>query len=285
VVAAFLLEYLFYLAAGFETIRDWLADRFGPAPRGLLLATSGLIPYLIYSIPTHQFHWMSLARVAALALTISLWYVILPRTPLFDGLFLVLIAAVMLRKFFDPIYTSPLAALRSLAVLGHLMLIHLAILAMLVERRAKVEFGFIPSRREWEAGIRNFLWFLPAAVPIALLLHVVRPGAFTFVWWKEAGTFLGSLWVVSLSEEFFFRGLLQNWLRDWLHNSTAALVLTSALFGLVHLPFRGFPNWRIVLLTAILGWFCGRAFYQTGSIRASMVTHALVVATGTLFPA
>jgi hypothetical protein len=29
-------------------------------------------------------------------------------------------------------------------------------------------------------------------------------------------------------------------------------------------------------VAAVLGWFCGRARNQAGSIRASMVTHALV---------
>jgi hypothetical protein len=47
----------------------------------------------------------------------------------------------------------------------------------------------------------------------------------------------------------------------------------------VHLWFRGFPNWRWALLTAALGWFCGRARNQAGDIRAGMVTHALAIAT------
>ncbi len=225
-MAAFLLEYLFYLAAGVDTIRQWLASEFSPPLLGLALGVSGVLPYLVYSLPTHQFHWTALVHLAALAFTLSLWYVILPRTGLFDLLFLSLAAAVMLRKFFDPIFTAPFATPRSLSVLGHLMLIHLGVLALLVVRRLPADFGFIPTRAEWAIGIRNFLLFLPIAVPVALMLHLFRLGSFHFVWWRELGIFLGSLWVVSLSEEFFFRGVLLSRMRQWMGNSTAALLVT-----------------------------------------------------------
>jgi hypothetical protein len=59
--------------------------------------------------------------------------------------------------------------------------------------------------------------------------------------------------------------------------------VTSLLFGLAHLWFRSFPNWRWVPVAAVLGWFCGRARNQAGSIRAGMVTHVLVVTTWRAF--
>ena len=92
-------------------------------------------------------------------------------------------------------------------------------------------------------------------------------------------TFLGMLWVLALSEEFFFRGLIQQWLSRWLSSEMAGLVLASAIFGLVHLPFQGFPNWPHVAISALLGLFCGLAYQRTRGIRAPMVTHALVAAT------
>jgi len=95
--------------------------------------------------------------------------------------------------------------------------------------------------------------------------------------WKIAATFVGVLWVVALSEEFFFRGLLQQWMVEWTGRPAVALASTSVLFGAVHLGFRVFPNWRFALAAAVAGWFYGRAYQQGQSIRASMVTHALVV--------
>lgn len=277
VLAAFLLEYSFYLVPGFESAREWLAAEAAEPVFGLLLGATALLPYLVYSVPTHQFGWLALARLAALTFTASLWFLILPRSPWFDLLYLLLVATVILRRFFDLIYTPPTPGLR-IEVLGQLALIHIAALAIPLERRvSSAGFGFLPSRRDWSVGLRYFLLFLPVGFPLAVLLHVIRftPGG--FVWWKALGTFIAMLWVVSLSEEFFFRGLLQNWLHEWSGSSTAALLSASTVFGLCHLWFRTFPNWRMALLAGIAGCFYGRAFQRAGSIRAGMVTHALVV--------
>jgi membrane protease YdiL (CAAX protease family) len=95
--------------------------------------------------------------------------------------------------------------------------------------------------------------------------------------WKIAGTFLAFLWVVSLSEEFFFNAVLRDWMEELTGHPGSALVLTSVVFGLVHLPFRGFPNWRWAMVAMVLGYFSGLARNRAGSIRASVVMHALVV--------
>jgi membrane protease YdiL (CAAX protease family) len=69
----------------------------------------------------------------------------------------------------------------------------------------------------------------------------------------------------------------------WLGNQWAGLIVTSLLFGAVHLSYRGFPNWRFALLAAVAGVFYGLAFRQASSIRASMVTHALTITTVRVF--
>jgi uncharacterized protein len=277
VLAAFLIEYLFYLVPGFEAARESIAAALPDLQLGLLLGASALLPYLVYSLGTHQFHWLALVRLAALSFAVSLWYVVLPRAPWSDALFLALLAAVVLRRFFDPIFLPPLAALR-VEILGQLALIHLGAMAALLQRRVPpAAFGFLPDRREWAVGLRYFLFFLPIGFPAALLLHLVRFSPAGLIWWKVIGTFFGILWVVALSEEFFFRGLLQTWLRHWTASPLAALALASATFGLCHLGFRGFPNWRMAIVAALAGCFYGRAFQQARSIRAGMVTHALVV--------
>jgi uncharacterized protein len=69
----------------------------------------------------------------------------------------------------------------------------------------------------------------------------------------------------------------------WLKNNTAGLILSSVAFGLVHLPFRDFPNWKFALVAAIAGLFYGRAYSQAGGIRAAMITHALVNTTTRIF--
>lgn len=275
VLAAFLVEYLFYLLAGFETLRERLA---GPRLPWILTA-SALVPYLLYSLGTGQFHWLALVKLAALAVTVSFWYEVLPPSPAADIGLLCLLAAVLLRKYFDPIYTAP-APRMDIEFLGHLMLIHVSAIALLTLRKVRdTGYGFLPRRQDWIIGARYFLLFLPVGFPMALLLGAFRLAPAPAPWWKTAGTFVGILWVVALSEEFFFRGLLQRWLARWTGHREVAIALASILFGAAHLGFRSFPNWRFALVAAVAGWFYGRAFERAGSIRASMVTHALTVTT------
>lgn len=270
-LAAFLVEYPFYLVPGFESVREHWARRL---PTWLTL--SCLAPYLIYSIKTGEFRWWVLVQLAALALAFTLWYKILPPAPLADAAFLALVAAVVLRAYLDPIYQSPWPGLH-IEILGYLALRRLCIMVLLVERRVTcTNFGFWPNWTEWKIGLRNFVYFLIVAVPLAWATRLVRVGPGIAVW-KIAGIFLGVLWVLALPEEFFFRGVLQQWMTQWTGSPAFGLIAASILFGAVHLGFRGFPNWKFAFAAAVAGLFYGRAFRQAGSVRASMVTHALVV--------
>ncbi len=271
VLAAFLVEYPFYLVPGFAEVRERCARHLP-----FFLVVSFLAPYAIYALNTGQFRWWAFVQLAALATALSLWYKILPAVPLADGAFLALVAAVVLRGYLDPIYTSPVKGLH-LEILGHVALTRLCAMVMLVDRRVTgIGFGFIPTWAEWKTGMRHFIYFLIVAIPLVRVTHLLRLGPLVSLG-KIAAIFLGMLWVVALGEEFFFRGLLQQWIAQWTSRPASALVVASILFGAVHLGFRGFPNWRFALAAAVAGWFYGRAYQQAGSIRASMVTHALVV--------
>jgi uncharacterized protein len=271
-LAAFLLEYAFYLATGFEAVRERLRGRAFPA----LLAISALAPYLVFSLSTGTFHWDGCVRLGALTLALGLWYVVLPVHPATDLSFLGLIAAVTLGRYLEPVYHSTYPGLQ-IQVLAALALLHAAILVLLVERRLPgIGYGFLPTWLELRAGVLHFLYFLPVGALVGLGLKVVSFHA-PAPWWKTAGLFVGMLWVVALSEEFFFRGCLWSWIEEWTGSRLWALCLTSVLFGSVHLWFRGFPNWRFSLLAAVAGFFYGRARIKGGGIRAGMITHALVV--------
>ncbi|MGO4881342.1 MAG: type II CAAX prenyl endopeptidase Rce1 family protein [Bryobacteraceae bacterium] len=270
VLAAFLIEYPFYLVPAFAHVRE----RFEHSLPWLVV--SFIAPYAMYASNTGQFRWVAFVPLTALATALSLWYRILPAAPLADFAFLALAAAVVLRGYFVPIYTSPVAGLH-LDILGHLALTRLCAMVMLVERRVpNIGYGFIPSWTEWKIGLKHFVYFLIVGIPLAWATRLVRLGPGMPVW-KIAATFLGMLWVVALSEEFFFRGLLQHWLSDWTGRPNVALAGAAILFGAVHLGFRGFPNWKFAIAAGVAGWFYGRAYRQAQSIRASMVTHALVV--------
>ena len=242
VLAAFLIEYPFYLVPGFAEVRQRFERRLP-----WFLVVSFVAPYVIYASNTGQFRWWALVQLAALATALSLWYKILPPAPLADSAFLVLAAAVVLRGYFDPIYTSPVAGLH-LEILGHLALTRLCAMVMLVERRVPgIGFGFVPSLAEWKIGARHFLYFLIVGVPLAWATRFVHLGPGMPVW-KIAATFVGMLWVVALSEEFFFRGLLQQWMAQW--TGSPAMGLAGASISVR----RGASRLSRLSRTGDLGW-------------------------------
>jgi membrane protease YdiL (CAAX protease family) len=275
-IAAFLLEYSFYLVPGIEAAREQLRQHFSHRYLGLALALSAIAPYLVYSLFTGQFSWSACASLVVIVAAVSFWYVVLRPSPVSDILFLVLLAALKFSHALNHIYTSPIDV--RIDILGQLMLIRTGALAALELRGVEnIGFGFIPTQKEWVAGVRYFFYFLPVGFPLALAVGLVRLNFTGFLFWQTLAIFCGFLWVVALSEEFFFRGLLQQWLTAWTARPNLALIATSLLFGAAHLPVRAFPNWRMAAVSAVAGCFYGMAYRQTGSIRASMVTHALVV--------
>ena len=284
---AFLVEFAFYLAPGFSAVRGAF-ERLGSKPvRAALLSASAVIPYLIESLGTGAFRFTSLLALLAVALVASFWYAwIRPGIPA-DLLFLAFMAAVYLSKLFGQVYGHP-APHAALEILGRLMWIRVGLLAVLSLRSMEdAHFGFVPTSNEWRIGVRQYLFFLPVGAAIAYLLHFAHFKPPAMEWWKFTllviGTFLAFLWVVALAEEFFFRAFLQRLLARGMRSETIGLIFASVLFGLVHLTFRPFPNWRFAIIGGIAGVFYGLAFLQARSVRASMVTHALVVTTWRVF--
>jgi uncharacterized protein len=282
---AFLMEATFFYFLGVEKARTRI-EKIGPTI-AFALTAAALAPYLAASLALGSFSLRSFLWLAALAVAASFWYVFLPRSPVSDLFFLFLMAIVMLTRIFSQIYVSPHPKL-PLYVLGQAMWIRTGAFAMLSVRGISgVGFGFWPEKREWKIGALYFLAFVPIAAVLAWWLGFAKPRWPAFGWEKASlvtiGTFFGVLWVLALGEEFFFRGLLQQWMTSWLGNEWAGLAVTSLLFGSAHLWFRQFPNWRFASLAALAGVFYGLAFRQARSIRASMVTHALVVTTWRVF--
>jgi membrane protease YdiL (CAAX protease family) len=274
VIAAFLVETPFYLVIGFPALRHRLAGPRLPA----YLVVSAVLPYLACCCGALPFQWMALGRLLAMALAVGLWYVVLPATALTDLGFLALTGALIVSKYLAPVYPTYLK--QHLVILGHITVIQMAVMALTLQRQVpETGLGFWPNRREWGVGVLHFLYFMAIAWPLNLLLHATHT-VHGWPLWAVGAVFLGALWVQALSEEFFFRGVLQTWMEAWTRHRTLALALTSAVFGLIHYWFRG---WKWVILTAVLGWLCGRARNQTGGIRAGVVTHSLVVATWRAF--
>lgn len=283
VAAAFLIELSFYLFAGIRGCREWLGG-FGRTGAASLMVVSAVAPWIVYSAATGEFTLTALLAQAAIAFVVSFWYVALPPAPIADILFLAVPAALYLSRVFDRIYVSPIPG-QSISVLGKLMLIRTAALAILVVRgNVKADFRFLPNRGEWKTGM---LWVAPALLVAGLVywgLGLVEWRTHPLNALQAVGTFFGILWAVALPEEFFFRGLLQQWLEQWSGKAILALLVAAAIFGSAHLGFhRMFPNWRWAIVAAVLGVFLGLAWRSARSVQASMVTHAMVVTVWRVF--
>jgi membrane protease YdiL (CAAX protease family) len=291
VLPAFLVELGFYLAPGFASVRKRF-DALGSKPqRAALLTASGVIAYLIEALGTRTFHLVSFVELLALVLVAAFWYVWTRRNILVDLLFLAFMAAVYLSKSFDHIFGQlggQAAPHIALGILGQLMWIRLGLMAVLsLGSLDDARFGFLPTKEEWRIGVQHSLFFLPIG---AMLAYLVRLGQFRphpLPWWRFGVvlvlTFWGMLWVVSLAEEFFFRAFLQRVIARGAQSETVGLLVAAVLFGLAHLPQRKFPNWRLAIVAGALGIFCGLSLLRARSVRASMVTHALVATTWRMF--
>ena len=284
---AFLLETIFYLGAMFQQTRALLARIPSPAQQGALLWISALAPYLVFSLAAGSLERSAFYLLSALCALLAFWYVLAPRRAAYDLGFLIIAAAPVVERVFPRIYRAPDDHLR-IDVLGHLMWIRLGVLALLVLREWDPgPFSPWPTRTEWKIGLLYYLAVLAPLVLVALGIHELRFAVPHDIWWKGfamgLATFFAALWVIALGEELFFRGVVERALYDTWGSPLMAVLLSALIFGAAHLWFHHFPDWRRAALTVILGIGCGLAYLQTGTVRASMVTHACVVATWRLF--
>src|SRR5579863_3086820 len=170
---AFLAELALYLAPGFAGVRGTLRRVQPPALRALIAAGAALAPYLLAALGLGIFRWAEFGLLAALAATLSFWYVAAKPGALADCVFLAFVAGVYLSHVFIQIYPSPAPHVQ-LETLGRLMWIHTGILAVLCVRGWEAGFGFVPSPREWRIGVEQYILFLPVGGAVAYLVHAVK---------------------------------------------------------------------------------------------------------------
>lgn len=287
------VEIAFYLAPGWEALRISLVRRFPPWQLAGLLWLSAIVPYAIYSVGTGTGSFAGALALLALTGAAAGWYALLrarqgPAGLFADLGFLTLMGAVMLGGVFAWIYPDAAERLQA-QFLGRVMWIRLGVLAALLLRRMEgTGFGFWPSAREWRVGVLAFVLLMPLLLGLGWALDFFTIREWTRPAWQmgliAAGSFLGFLWVVALSEEFFLRGLLQQWASVWTGSAWRGLAIATLVSGAVHLPFGGqFPNWKFAALAAVAHLGYGIAFQKGKGVRAAMVTHALVVTVWRVF--
>ena len=282
VLPAFGLEAVFFLAIGFPQARNLIAQISSRSLQSLLLWASALPSFIIATTVGHTFDFHAFAFLAVLCWLLSFWYTLFPHRTSYDIGFLIIAAAPVALRVFARLYVSPDAHL-PIDILGHLMWIHLAASSLLVQRRFSVgPVSFWPQRSEWREGL---LQFALGVLPLSLVSVLVRFAAFgpkQFpIWYTLAiavGTFFGIFWVVAFSEDIVRSVITQLFLR-FKQAKAVAVIGSGFLFGCAHLWYHHFPNWRFAIVAAVAHLFFTIAYLRGGSVRASMVTHALTVTT------
>ena len=286
VLPAFLLESAVFLGVGFASIREFFS-RISPVfLQSLILWISSLIPYLIVSLSAGSFESHSFGVLCFASALVSFWWLVFPRRLAFDIAFLAVAAAPIVTRLFSWLYLSPAPHL-DVSILGHLMWIRVTLIALLVQRGFKVSgVGFWPRKKEWLEGSLQFAIAIVPLSVIAVILRVVTfaPRHIHAAEWIgiSVGYFVGIFLVVAFSEDTFRSVVTELFLQRG--QSVATAVIASALIiGFAHLWFKDFPNWRFAIVAAIAHLFYTLAYVRTGSVRASMVAHALTVTAWRMF--
>lgn len=276
-VIAALLALAPYLAAAFfasavhgcaRRLPAW-AQVAGPA----LLA----IPYALVSIDSGAFSWTWLALYALFPAAMAFAARLVPERSVWPLLVILLVLGLSVDlRWFQSAWPP------HLSVFNKVLLLDAGIYAFVALRPIEdAGFDLRLTRCDVSHGLREFLFYLPIALPLGLLLGFLHTHSLTLAQVKALPGQFARAWIftfffIAVPEELFFRGWVQNLLERRMGRN-AALIVTAALFGLSHFNKRAAHfNWRYVLLAAIAGLFYGRAWLRERRVGASAVTHAAV---------
>jgi hypothetical protein len=275
-----------YLGAAFFPL--WASGRARSLPLWAQIAAPALlcVPYLLVSLDAGNFAWQWLAVYALFPVIIAAAARIAPEghRSIWPQLAILLVIGLSVDlRWFESAWPA------HLSVFNKVLLLDAGIYAFVALRPIEgVGFDLRLTRCDIRIGLREFLFYLPIALTLGFALGFLHahalawadvralPGRFAFAW-------IFTFFLIAVPEELFFRGWLQNLLERRM-GRTAALVVTSGLFGLSHFNKRALHiNWQYVLLAAIAGIFYGRAWRRDRRVGASAVTHATVDAVWSLF--
>lgn len=91
------------------------------------------------------------------------------------------------------------------------------------------------------------------------------------------------IFLVPIVEEFLFRGLLQNWLKQ-IWGMKPAIIIASIIFALFHFSYsQGIGNIELLTSLFVLSCFLGFIYEREGSLWAPIGLHMTFNAISTLF--
>jgi len=149
-------------------------------------------------------------------------------------------------------------------------------LFLIVRELRGVGFDFRLSGKDFRIALSAFIGFSVLAIPLGEITGFIH---FTLRAHALQEVFISLIQIfffTALSEELFFRGIIQNLLEktlpvEW--GYLPALVSGSLLFGTTHLHSH---DWRYFTLATLAGLFYGYTYRRTGKVTAAAITHTLV---------
>ncbi len=290
VIAAFSLQAALYCAAVSEAAREAVRSRCSRGQAAGRWIAVSVLPYVVYSAPTGLFDPSSAAKLVALCSCIVAPYVLFPvrhrGLAWQDWVVICALAFPMisgLSTLFRDVYLGFDPPAHRLDSLGKLMLIPIGLFAFLELRRLEgVGFRLAPRAEDWRVALRvsgiGLPWILAAGLATGFLKWSPPTAEYWAAVGGSVGKLLGIYFTTALAEEFLLRGVVQNLVRETTGRPLFARGAAAVLFGAVHLGRGRFPNLPHAATAGVLGWFCGRAYSQAGSVTAAMLVHALAVA-------
>jgi len=283
-IAAVLWSFLPLLAFGFagDDIREHVSR--WSRPLRLLFPASFCIPYILVAIDAFHLLWSWTALYLVLPIVVTLILNDAARCdPMQQGnwrdfLVLLFLGCAVDLRWFESAWPP------HFSVVGKLILLDSGLYGFCAIRQLNnVGYDLRLRTEDFTIGLRELAFFAPIAVPLGLILGFLHwhPGLPRLE--TAAATWLFTFFAIAIPEEIFFRGWMQNLLERRV-GRTAALLTTSAIFGLAHFNKRSVTfNWRYVLLAAMAGIFYGRAWRTRHRVGTSATTHATVDAVWSLW--
>lgn len=251
-----------------------LRNALGKRWQRIAMAALGCLPYLVFSIPRHEFHWLLAAAMAGYPVVLAAVLAHPAGESGFnwrDALVLLSLAAVLELQLLTPAW--PYTGLGSLP---KLYLADVALYLYLVVRGIEgMGYSLVPGWKSFLIAAREWLFFAPFGIGLGLALKFIAFHRRLPSPSHAAAAVIVTFLFTAVPEELFFRGILQNLLEPRLGRNRA-LALASVLFGLSHFHKGAMFNWRYVLLAAIAGIFYGRAWRADRKIVTSAMTHTAV---------
>jgi len=89
-------------------------------------------------------------------------------------------------------------------------------------------------------------------------------------WGIRLGVLVSGVLLAPITEEIFFRGLIQSMVRRYTRRPWASILVASMLFTLVHIP-----HWQNMPALLVLSIVLGYNYERSGRLLGPIVTHAL----------